>query len=211
MNEQELAEVDIVQRYRESHHRIAQMIAMGCTASFIRQQTGRSQRSITLLLGDPTFQELIAIYSRRTEEKLEVAADTYADLAISNMLRTEQMITDQLDKAEEENTPVALLTLDRIAQGRADRFGYGKHSTKTVTHDFASMLDKAIARSDSAKVIEATAHPQQLPQSGTKPLPLAAPAQGPSEASRLEPPPRSQMKRSFAEVLGAGIKRRRVA
>jgi hypothetical protein len=146
--------VNIVAQYRESHHRIAQLVAAGCTPSMIRSQTGVNNRRLELLCADPTFQELIAGYTKRVVMKIELAQDAYLDTAVSNMLRAEQQIADHLDQSEESGELLPVNTLDKISQGRADRFGYSKHTKVEHTHDFASMLDKAIARSGKAKVIE---------------------------------------------------------
>lgn len=147
-------DVDIVQRYRDSHHRLAEMFAMGCTPAMVRRQTGLSMRRLSTYLADPTFQELIAAKSARAAEKLELAGDAYIDSAIANMLAAEQQITDHLDDAREAGELLPINILDKISQGRADRFGYAKNSKLEVTHDFATALDKAIARSGKAKLIE---------------------------------------------------------
>lgn len=214
-----IAEIDIVQRYRESHHRVAQMLAAGCEEQFIVRTTGRSGRSLAILKADPTFMELVAQYSRKVEAAWAQATDEFADLAIRNMLRSERMVADRLDQAEEEGEKIPLLTLDRIAQGRADRFGYGKHQTVKHEHDFAAMLDRAIDRSGARErmktidgrtepaVIDAHAQPA-LPPSLAAPVHLEPPAKLASDPARLEAPPAS---RSFATVLGNGLRRRRVA
>lgn len=205
MTDLTVEKIDIVARYRQSHHAVAQMFAMGCTPSFIRQHTGRSQRSLTLLWNDPTFQELIASYAAQTEEKLAVAADTYTDLAVSNMLRSEAMIADQIENAEAEGRDISMLTLDRIAQGRADRFGYGKHQTVQHNHDFAALLDRAIDRSGKrADIIDVEA------ASVLPPLRLEAPTEQTSGPVQSEPKPKPAA-RSFVGVLSKDLRRRRVA
>lgn len=182
-------ELSIITRYRETHHSVARMVAADMTPSMIHQRTGLSQRRLTLLLADPSFNELIAIYRQRIEEKWNDTVDVYLDLGMSNMIRAESQIAERLDEAENEGAePLPLAILDRISQGRADRFGYSKHSTLDVKHDFASMLDRAIARSgkqDAVKQIEATAihqieglaSPQLVPSEPVAPLiPRAQPA-----------------------------------
>lgn len=207
-----IAEIDIVQRYRESHHRVAQMMAAGCTDGFICQTTGRSHRSLTILRADPTFLELIAQYSKRVEAEWAQATDEFATLAIRNMLRSERMIADRLDAAEEEGEKLPLLTLDRVAQGRADRFGYGKHQTVKHEHDFAAMLDRAIDRSgtrEQMKLIDAEVGPVSPKLLQPPPLRQEAPAVQASDPVTREPPP-NPTPRSSEAVLG-GVRRRRVA
>ena len=86
-----------------------------------------SRRRLTLLMGDPSFNELIAIYRERVEEKWNENVDRYLDLGMKNMIRAESLIADKLEEDE-----VPLMLLDRISQGRADRFGYAKNSTLRV-------------------------------------------------------------------------------
>lgn len=194
---------DPISRFRESHHRIAQYFALGMTASMIRRQTGISIRRLTIMWNSPAFQDLIKHYSAETEEKIAVAQDAFADLAISNMLRAETMIADKLADAEEGEADVPFAILNKIVEGRADRFGYGKNSTVKVEHDFATQLDRAIARSGKAKevkVIEGEA-------SSIPALPSTAePAKTPPTVP-LAPQPKRP---SFAQVLG-DVKRRKVA
>lgn len=195
---------DRVQRYRDSHHRIAEMFAMGLTPSMIRRQTGISIRRLSLYLADPTFQELIASKTAKVAAKIDDAIDAYADSAIANMLRAEQQITDHLDQAEEAGELLPVNILDKISQGRADRFGYSKHSVVKHEHDFAAALDRAIARSgkgEAIKTIEGVVAQPSLP---------VAPALSPPVAEEVLPQSRREPPRSFARVLEP-IKRRRIA
>lgn len=212
MPEVEERQLSVVERFRESHHRYAQMIALGCTPSMIRQQTGISHRRLTLLAADPSFQELVAVYTKRAEEKLEEARDVYMDTAISNMIRSEQQIADHLDQAEDAGELLSVNVLDKISQGRADRFGYSKHSTMRVEHDFATALDRAIARSGKAtevKQIEGVALESKAVEHPGPPVstPLQPTGEEPGFVGNTKP----RAPRSFARVLQQPIKRRRVA
>ena len=185
----------LIERFREHHHAIASMVAAGLTPAMIRRQTGISLHRLTLYMADPTFNELIAQKAKVVAEKFDENIDQYLDLGMGNMIRSEALIAERLN----EDEPIPLLTLDRISQGRADRFGYSKHSTMRVEHDFATMLDKAIARSGKGelKQIEAQAEPAVLNQPALPPPPERAKA-----PHRPQPPARS-----FASVL----KKRKIA
>ncbi len=181
------------------------MFASGMTPSAIRQRTGISMRRLALLWNDPSFQELIKVYGQRVEEKWNANLDTYLDLGMSNMILAESQIAERLDESMNVGAePIPLAMLDKISQGRADRFGYSKHSVMEHKHDFASLLDGAIARSGKAKevkLIEGQANPR--PPSHEQPvLQVTAPSSEP-----LSRPARS---RSFAQVLNP-IKKRKVA
>ena len=185
----------LIERFREHHHAIASMVAAGLTPAMIRRQTGISIHRLSLYMADPTFNELIAQKAKVVAEKFDENIDQYLDLGMGNMIRSEALIAERLN----EDEPIPLLTLDRISQGRADRFGYSKHSTMRVEHDFATMLDKAIARSGKGelKQIEAQAEPAVLNQPALPPPPERAKA-----PHRPQPPARS-----FASVL----KKRKIA
>jgi hypothetical protein len=194
-----------ISQYRESHHAVARLIAIGATPHHIRQVTGHSLKRIGMFANDPAFTELVAHYAAQVEQKWNENKDTYLDLGISNMIRSEAMIQDQLDEADEVGEKIPLNTLNRLSQDRADRFGYPKTSQVEHKHDFAALLERAIERSGKAKevqiidakAIEVTASeppPRKVTSTEGRPKHSVAPA---------SPRP------SFAAVLST--KRRRVA
>lgn len=195
----------LVERYRESHHSIARMIAIGQTDSMIRRNTGLSLRRLTLLKASPSFQELIEFYSQQIAEKVDATVDAYIDLGVANMLRSETMISDHLDAAQDaieagEPNPIPITILDRISQGRADRFGYSKHSVIHHDHDFAAALDRAIERSTAPKVIEG--------EIVSSPPALAPPpSREQAEPRKPDLPTRASPARSFSSVLAPKLKK----
>lgn len=197
-------ELSIIERFRAQHHAVARMFASGMTPSMIRQRTGLSNRRLALLYEDPSFQELIAVYAQRVEEKWDASLDTYLDLGMSNMILSESMIAERLEEAQNVGAePIPLAMLDKISQGRADRFGYGRNATVEHKHDFSSMLDRAIERSGKAKEVKQI-EGQVLPDAPVNVEPVtqvAAPR--PSPVTKAQP-------RSFAQVLNP-IKKRKIA
>ena len=192
-------ELSIIEQFRESHHAVARMVAAGMEFSAIQHRTGMSRRRLTLLMGDPSFNELIAIYRERVEEKWNENVDRYLDLGMKNMIRAESLIADKLEEDE-----VPLMLLDRISQGRADRFGYAKNSTLRVEHDFASALDRAISRSGKdPKLIEH--QPATYPAEEQAPSPSQRPVLV-LERPKAPAQPKPSASRSFERVL-----RRKVA
>lgn len=157
-------ELTLMEQYRESHHAIAMMFAADMTPSMIRQKTGRSLYRLSTLYNDPSFQELISIYRKRMVEKFNAALDSYTDLGMSNMLRAESLIGDKLNSEDAEDIP--LLTLSKISEGRADRFGYSKHSIHHHEHSFAEALDRAITRSNEARPVESSGTAGSIPATG---------------------------------------------
>jgi len=192
---------------RESHHRIAQMMAMGWTDSQIRRVTGITPRRLALYRGDPAMQEIVAKYSKRAEEKLSEEEDFYNSLMSANRLKGELIIADALDEHLDGEREISLSVVDRIVQGRADRTGYGKTSKVEHKHDFAMRLDNAIQRSD-VKLIEGQVSETASPSGAVTPAlesPDASRAREQQTATLSAPEPTS-----FSKVIGS-FKRRRLA
>lgn len=202
-----------VNQYRESHHAVARLVAIGATHEHIRRITGLTFKRISTLHNDPAFKELVTIYREDVEKKWNKNVDAYMDLGMGNMIRTEAMISDQLDKADEEDKDLPLLTLNRLSQDRADRFGYPKTSQVEHKHDFAALMDRAIERSGKAKevkLIEAIAvevSDKAEAFGTTSPFEPSLPS-GPVVKTAPQPS-KSPARTSFVDILST--KRRRVA
>ena len=207
-----LTKASALDHYRERHHAVARLVAIGATPEFIRRQTGVTFRRISLLTADPTFNELVSGYRAKVDEAWNRNVDQYMDLGMGNMILSESMITDRLEKADEEGEELPLLTLNRLSQDRADRFGYPKTTQVEHKHDFAALLDRAIERSGKAKevkVIESSAVEVSEGRTGLSPSQPSLPS-GPGEGQnppreRTPPPARP----SIAAILTT--KRRQVA
>jgi len=162
-----------VKKLRDSHHRIARLVAHGVKRTKIAEVTGLSYTRLSVLSVDPAFKELVARYTAQLHEKLDLAEDAFVEIAMQNMLRAELMISDRLDDADDSGELLPIRELVSISRDAADRLGYGKHQTQTnVNVDFASRLERTIKR--SARVIDAKA------------IPLS-PSVGPSVSSPQEP------------------------
>lgn len=200
-------EQSIIDRFRDGHHTVAKMMAIGALPAHIMRMTGYTPRRQGILAADPTFQELIAVYKSRADRAFDEAQDVYLTLGMANMVRSEALISDRLDAVEDDPiaNAVPIATLDRISQGRADRFGYGKHATLDVNHDFAARMDKAIARSGAVAiappdVIEGEVIEPPTPTGNARSL-ISQGVEAPP------PPPRPD----FRRVLSAPLKRRKIA
>lgn len=156
----------IITRFRDPHHNVARLLAMGLRTFQVAERTGYSHSRILAFSADPAFNELIARYREQVTEQYKESVDDYMQLATSNMLKAERMIAEKLDEADENNELPPTRELIAISRDAADRFGYGKRQMNVnVNVDFASQLEKAIAR--SGKTIDAN------PVKGPRPLPAA--------------------------------------
>lgn len=210
--ELEASDKNIIRRFRIQHHAIAQMFAAGYTPSKIRRDTGVSQRRLALLYADPTFQELIAYYAKKTVDRMAEDIDIYSSLAIGNMISAEMQLAERLEAAAESGELLPTRELHLITSDRADRFGYSKHTVHEHTHDFASRLARARKRSGhehEMKTVEAVAQSMVPPVHALPP-----PREEQTLVTTKAPQVQSVMRvatpapRSFSGVL---IKRRKIA
>ncbi len=169
------AKAQPVQKFRDSHHRMARLFASGLRVGQVAELTGYSVSRVSLFHSSPAFQELIA-EKRKVED--EIARDQITAMnamILSNGLKAERKLADKLDD-DDESEEMSVRELISIARDAADRVGLSKRSIQTnVNMDFAQLLDRAIARSDQVQGL--------LPRSGDlklvpSPDPVKAPARG---------------------------------
>jgi hypothetical protein len=130
---------------RDSHHMLARLQACGLRGKELVARSGYSQGRVWNLQTDPSYQELVAKYRAEVDQAWLRGIDSFVDAAMGNMLMAERIIADRLEADEDT---IRLRDLDAIAQGRADRFGYGKRSTQVnIDAGFGAALDRAIKRS----------------------------------------------------------------
>lgn len=205
-----------VARFRDPHHRVARLFASGLRLFEVVDRCGYSYQRVHQLSTDPAFQELIAKYREKVDEAFVSNADEYYELATANMRKSERMIAERLEEADDEGAaPIPLKTLVDISADRMDRFGYGKRQTNlNVNADFASLLEKAIVRSGkSPTIIEATSLPGIALQSPQKSL---SPPIAPSGESSLPPrlterpsaPPAPSSRNTPQEATSVPLRRR---
>lgn len=145
-----------VKQIRESHHRLAKLVAMGLrNAEIVAAGGGYSAIRISILRADPAFKELVAQYKASVDQSWRESVDEYfATMAESRSIAARR-INDAL--ADDEQV-IPLRTLLAIHSDAADRTGYPKRRVAVnVNMDFAGQLEKAIQRSKEAreaKVIE---------------------------------------------------------
>lgn len=163
-----------IQSLKDSHHRVARAVASGMNNREVAETCGMSYNRVSQLKDDPSFIELVAHYRTMLTEDWRETADPVTDYMRSNALKAEQLISDRLDKAMEEDETIPLSQLVQVTSDRYDRLGYSK-VTKSVNLnvDFAANLEAARRRSAPAqrevKTIEAspTLQPQASPVKAT--------------------------------------------
>lgn len=157
-----------IQSLRDNHHRIARAMAAGLPTNEVAALCGMSNTRVSQLKADPAFKDLVAHYRGLVTAEYVRALDPYLDLATSNMLKAEAMLSDKLDAALDNNEFLPTRDLISISRDAADRFGYGKRQTNlNVNADFAAMLEAARTRSARAREVGGptalTSSPQSAP------------------------------------------------
>lgn len=182
--------------FRDSHHRLARLVAAGLRNEEILRITGYAYSRLSSLRLDPAFQELVAGYRERVNEAFVESQDEFYETSVSNMLRAERQIEAHLDRADEEDELIPLKTLMSLTSDRADRFGYGKRTTQTnVNIDFASKLEAMNKKRGTTTVIDAGARV-------VSPSPALAPRDQEPTPSREVPDPNQ------SAAVPAGFRRR---
>lgn len=179
-----------VQKFRDSHHRVARLFAFGLRPGEVAEQSGYSLSRISTLYADPAFLELIAVYRKDVDEGFREQSDEYYSTVIANRVVAARRLNDKLLDDEEEFTISQLVAVHADA---ADRTGYPKRSVAVnVNVDFAAKLDQAIKRSATVRTLEAKALPPPLPDHSPDGGEGAAPAKAaerPTMTAQSEPPP----------------------
>lgn len=139
-----------IARLSERHHALARCLASGLSVSDACAITGYTPSRVSILKGDPSFEELISFY---TEAKGEMVLDLGAKM-LANAREAATILAERL---EDEPAAIGIDTLLDIQKIGADRTGFGPASRTTNVHvhmNLADRLKTARERAGSAKLIE---------------------------------------------------------
>jgi len=141
---------------RETHHRLARMVAAGFRTEEILRLTGFSYTRLHQLRHDPAFVELVSQYRGKVDEAYVRGVDEFWETSTSNMLRAERKIEDRLDEDDDGVEKISLKDLMALTSDRADRFGYSKKIVnRNENLDFAKMMEQVARASGRSNVIDA--------------------------------------------------------
>jgi hypothetical protein len=147
-----------VRALRDTHHRLARLVAAGLRNEEVLRISGFSQARLMVLKNDPAFIQLVTEYRGKVTEAYIQSLDELTETSVSNMMRMERMVEDHLDAADESGDLIPLKTLFTGIGDRMDRFGYSKKTVNTnVNIDFAKHLERAMAAKGQATVIDSRA------------------------------------------------------
>ena len=142
-----------VASFRDSHHRVARLLAAGLPRADVAEATGYSHTTIAAFANDPAFKELLEQYRPAATEVIRDAVSEYEGLIISNRTKAERRLADRLD--DEDDDRISTRDLITIARDAADRTGFGKRATNVnVNLTLARDLEEATARRARARTID---------------------------------------------------------
>lgn len=114
-----------VKRIRDSHHKVARLLADGLQNIEVAAITGYTPQRIYLLKQDPTFQELMEYYRGENHRALADFRERLQDLGLDAL----QELHERLDSAPDDFSNNLLLELTKVI---ADRTGHAP-ATKSPT------------------------------------------------------------------------------
>lgn len=146
-------DVPAVQRLRDTHHRLARLIASGLRPAQAAAECGFSVARVYVLHADPSFQDLVAAYRKDVNTAYVNSEEERYKMATDVNLKALRHISEHFEKADEEGELVPIGRALAVFADTSDRVGLSKKTVNTnINIDFAARLEKAIQR--STKVIE---------------------------------------------------------
>lgn len=144
--------VEPVKSFRESHHRIARLFAMGLRTGEVAEESGYSLVRISTLHASPAFQDLIQSYRKSVDQEWRKEVQGYYGAIVKTRDIAARMILDKVESAE-DGEEIPLKTLVTLHADLADRTGYPKRTVAlNINMDFAAQLDRAVERSRKARL-----------------------------------------------------------
>lgn len=141
---------------RETHHRLARMVAAGFRTEEILRLTGYSYTRFHQLSKDPAFCELVAAYRGKVDEAFVRNQDEVQETAAELILRNLRQVEEHFDEADESGELIPLKTLVSVGADLMDRFGYSKKVVnRNENVDFAAMMEQIARSSGRSNVIDA--------------------------------------------------------
>lgn len=111
----------VIKKLRDHHHLVARLVAEGKRTTDIALETGLSISRVSILKGDPTFQQLVEMY-RLNQRQLEEAA--FYDTAKKRALAASQgwdEINDRLADTPENISNRELVEFIEAAEGKISK------------------------------------------------------------------------------------------
>ena len=150
----------VIKRLRDHHHLIARLIAEGKRTMEVAEIVGISVSRVSILKGDPAFQQLVEMYRMNYNSIRDTAfADAYKKAA----LLREVAIDEKLDRYEEDPTSLSNTEINQDIAMTNEMLD-GKHTTNTTVSVRLPLADLSEQRRLRAERLSALALPSAKPE-----------------------------------------------
>lgn len=127
-----------IQRISDRHHSLARLLAAGASVSDACLITGYTPSRVSILKGDPAFEELIEFYRAGKGEGVQDLSDKLVAVA-------RDAVGILQDRLELEPETLDAETLLSVAKFGADRSGHGPQSRTTNVNVHVNLADRLSA------------------------------------------------------------------
>lgn len=114
-----------IKKLRARHHSLAKAIAAGMRPGIAAHTYGYTPATVSKLLGDPSFSELVQHYQQTDDHDFAQAKERLAALSVEAMDEIEHRL-------ENEPEDITFAQLMRLAELALDRTGHGPKQTQDV-------------------------------------------------------------------------------
>jgi len=124
-----------IQRLSERHHALARCLATGLSVTDACAITGYTPSRVSVLKGDPSFEELIAFYTAGKGELVQ-------DLGTKMLQNAKEAANILGERLEDEPAAFGVEALHDTIKLGADRSGFGPASRTTNLHVHMNLADR---------------------------------------------------------------------
>jgi hypothetical protein len=138
----------VVKRLRDHHHLVARLVAEGRRTNDIAAEVGLSVSRVSILKGDPSFQQLVEMYRMNYNQLREAA---FADVQKKLALLEANAIDGMNERYEDEPENISHEQMRADAEFASDRLGRGKISKNVnfnVSQPLAEVHEQRRLRAD---------------------------------------------------------------
>jgi hypothetical protein len=165
-----MPQAPVVQRLRDSHHELARAIASGVKPGLAAEASGYSKSYVSVILGDPAFQDLVAQYRGEVEEEWQGTRGLISRVVALN---TRQLLDSLEAQDHGEAEPIPLR--DRLAihdtyGGAVGLGGKGNTTTNVQVNVHGERLAEARRRAGLDPLTGAQAGPPVIEGFGRRVL-----------------------------------------
>lgn len=132
-----------IAKLRDRHHSLARLLAQGLTNAECSRLTGYDPSRISILKGDPTFQELVSDFQRMENNLLAEFVDRTTTLSLTAVNNLQEML-------EDDESPLPASVQLEIAKFAADRTGHAPVAKSVSLNVNVGMGDRIKASRERA-------------------------------------------------------------